>query len=388
MAVRRESREVRTVALMLESDGPGGAEIFLIQSAVELRTRGYRVLPVLPERKSGWLGEQFRSRGFEPATFHIRGALDWECLQDLVVTLDRERVDAVHSHEFAMAVFGTAASRILRIPHVITLHANQEMTRAARDRVALRWAIRNSDATVAVSDDFRAHLLNTLRIAPDSVQTILNGIPDPAGEAAGPIQEFSLKPEEVVLLAAGNLSERKGHIVLLEALDRVHRQGCQIPWRLIIAGDGLQRPRLEAFLEESGIEARVHLPGHRADVADLQAAADILVMPSLWEGLPLAILEGMYSGNAVIGSGISGIPEAVRDGVDGLLTPPGDVQALAGALRELLEDAELRRRMGRAASERARTRFSIARMMDEYEALYSRKPLPVAAPSASSPASE
>jgi glycosyltransferase involved in cell wall biosynthesis len=138
----------------------------------------------------------------------------------------------------------------------------------------------------------------------------------------------------------------------------------------VIAGEGDQRPQLEAFRATSGLASRIHLPGHRADVGDLQAAAHVLVMPSLWEGLPLAILEGMFAGNAVVASNASGIPEAVRDGVDGLLVPPGDVDALAGALHTLLEDAALRKRMGASAAAHARSRFSIRRMMDDYEALY------------------
>jgi glycosyltransferase involved in cell wall biosynthesis len=95
-----------------------------------------------------------------------------------------------------------------------------------------------------------------------------------------------------------------------------------------------------------------------------------MVMPSLWEGLPLAVLEGMFAGNAVVASRASGIPEAVRDQVDGLLVPPGDVDALAAALRALIENPGLRQRMGESALARARGHFSIRRMIDEYEALY------------------
>jgi L-malate glycosyltransferase len=359
-----------TIALMLESDGPGGAEVFLLQTAEELRSRGYRVFPVLPESGTGWLAEQFRERGFSPGTFRVDYALDWNCVRRLAADLERERVDVLHSHEFDAAIYGTAATRLLRKRHVVTMHGNQQMTAALKRRLALRWAFWLSEATVAVSEDTRRHLIDSIGLPGDRVLTIPNGIPDPAGDASGPRREFNLRPDEVVALAAGTLSERKGHIVLLRALDLLQRQGCAVPWRLIIAGQGPERPKLEAFIRSAGLCERVHLAGYRADVADLQAAADILVMPSLWEGLPLAILEGMYSGNPVIASCISGIPEAVRDGMDGILTPPGDIEALAAALKRLFEDDDLRRQMGAAALNRARTHFSIERMIDDYEALY------------------
>lgn len=355
---------------MSETDAPGGAEVFLLQSAEELRRRGYRVLPVLPSWKTGWLGSQFEDRGFRSLTYTIERTFDWKCLKDLVAKLRESGVDVLHSHEFSMAVYGAVISRILRKRHVVTMHGNMWMTQAWKRRTALRWAFRASDAVVAVSEDTRKHLLETLRLRESAVMTIPNGIPDPGGDRSGPVREFGLGPEEVVLLAVGNLIERKGHMVLLQSLALLHHAGCSVPWRLIIAGEGPERRRLEDFLRENGLEERVHLAGYRSDVGNLQAAADILVMPSLWEGLPLAVLEGMYAANAVVGSSISGIPEAVRDGVEGFLVPPGDAHALAAALRTLLEDDSLRESMGEAARERARTRFSIERMVDDYEALY------------------
>jgi glycosyltransferase involved in cell wall biosynthesis len=269
-----------------------------------------------------------------------------------------------------MAVYGSAASILLRRRHVITMHGNQTMTEVRRRRVALRLAFRVSHATVAVSEDTRQHLLKSLSLPPSRVCTIPNGVPATIGNPEGPRKEFGISSDEVVFVAAGNLRPRKGHMILLRALAKLTKEGCATPWRLIIAGEGDERPNLESFLAESGLTDRVHLPGHRLDVYDLQAAGHVTVMPSLWEGLPLAILEGMHSGNAIVASRTSGIPEAVRDELDGLLTPPGDVDALAAALRRLLEDRTLIQRLAASAQERARSRYSIERMMDDYEALY------------------
>jgi glycosyltransferase involved in cell wall biosynthesis len=116
--------------------------------------------------------------------------------------------------------------------------------------------------------------------------------------------------------------------------------------------------------------SRVHVLTNRADVADLQSAAHVFVMPSLWEGLPLAMLEAMVAGRAIIASNISGIPEAVTTEVEGLLVPPADEEALSAALARVLSDDALRISLGRAAAERGRREFSVAAMADRYETLY------------------
>lgn len=361
---------MNSIALMLESDAPGGAEVFLLHQAEELRSRGYRVIPVLPSWKTGWLSDRFRERGFVPTTFTLQRAMDWDCLRALAADLDSLGVDIIHSHEFAMAVYGAVVSRVLSKRHVITMHGNQWIMEARRRRFALRWAFAASHAVVAVSEDTRKHLTESMGLKEGAIVTVPNGVPEPDGSPEGPRSEFGLRPDEVVFIAVGNLSERKGHIVLLRALQRVRDDGCAVPWRLIIAGEGPERARLETFVSEAGLGGLVHLPGHRADVDDLQAAAHVMVMPSLWEGLPLAVLEGMFAGNAVVASSASGIPEAVRDGQDGFLVPAGDHEVLAGVLRRLLEQPELRAGLGASARDRARSRFSVQRMMDEYELLY------------------
>ncbi len=360
----------QTIALMLESDEPGGAEVFLLNCALELRARGHAVVPVLPVGKTGWLGARFAEHGFEAETFEIHSVYDRRFLGKLEGDLRRRGTTVIHSHEFAMAVYGTVVARRLGVRHVVTHHANMWMTDKLRRRIALRWAIRNADATVAVSEDYRQHLIRTLGPTAERVITILNGIPERIGDAAPVRQEFAIADDAVVVLAAGQLSERKGHAVLIRAVQRIRAEGCTRPLRVLIAGEGPDEAKLRALITECGVAESVQLIGTRLDIPNLLAASHILAMPSIWEGLPLAVLEGMLAGCAVIGSRISGIPEAVRDGVDGLLTPAGDVPALAGALRRLLEDRPLRERMGAAARDRAQAEFHIARMMDKYERLY------------------
>jgi glycosyltransferase involved in cell wall biosynthesis len=360
------------IAQMLESDGPGGAEMVMLRLARSLRDRGHDVVPVGPDRGCGWLAEQFRADGFEPRTFSLRRPLDWRCLTGLVDTLRAARVEAVHSHEFTMGLYGAVAARWLGVPHVITMHGGQHVTAKWRRRESLRFAFRASTATVAVSVDTKRHLDSELGLAPGRVVVIPNGVPVPMGDSAAVRAEIGVADDTVLLLAVGSLVPRKGHAVLLRALAAVREAGITVPWRLAIAGGGPEREALAALADELALSDWVHLLGHRDDVPSWQRAADIFVMPSLWEGLPLALLEAMYTGSAVIGSRTSGIPEAITDGVDGLLVPPGDVEALARALDRLLTDVTLRDSLGAAARARAERDFSLDRMTAEYEALYRR----------------
>lgn len=366
------SSEPLRIGLWLESDGPGGAELVVFRMAEELRRRGHHVVPMGPAKGVGWLGAKFRDAGFTPTVFTLRRPLDWGCFRDLVTQIRQDRLNLVHSHEFTMAVYGAAAARTAGRPHITTMHGNQIMTAALRRRIALRWAFRRSAATVAVSAETRRHLDTTLGLAPGVVQVIRNGVPDRPGDPDPIRRELGVRPDELLLVAVGNLDARKGHIFLLRALQQLSASGLRTAWRVAIAGGrgGDEREALEAFAREHGFHDRLHLLTHREDIPNLLAAADVFAMPSLWEGLPLALLEAMLAGKPIIASRISGIPEAVTDEVEGLLCVPGDVTSLSEALRRLLPNPDLRSRLAGAALARARREFTVEAMVDAYEARY------------------
>lgn len=356
--------------MMIESVGLGGAEMVVAQLAEALRERGHRVEPVVPEGREGWLVDELEANGFNCHRYDLRRAVDLGFSARLANQLKALKVDVVHSHEFVMAVYGAAAANRIEVPHIITMHGNQGMTDRFRRRAALRWAFRRSQATIAVSNDTRKHLESSLGLRPGIVEVIPNGIPERVGNREALRAALSIRADEVLLLSVGSLTPRKAHTVLIEALAQLDARGEALPWRLAIVGEGPERTAIEEKIKEAGFEQRVHMLGKRTDVHDLQAAADIFVLPSLWEGLPLAILEGMFGGNPIIASNISGIPEAVEHGKHGLLTPPGDAAALADAIGTLVRDPIARSRMADAAQQSARSRFTIDAMASAYARLY------------------
>ncbi|HEV8305291.1 MAG TPA: glycosyltransferase family 4 protein [Gemmatimonadales bacterium] len=353
-----------SIALLIESDGPAGAEKMMLHLAEALRDRGHAVCPVGPGNGCGWLASEFRRRGFAPEQFVIRRYLDWRCLRGLVDTLRRRRVDVVHSHDFMMAVYGAAAAAWLRRPHVITMHGGRYFADRWSRRVALRWAAARSSAAVAVSAALQADLARVLRLPRAIFPVVHNGIRPCVGSPEDVRRELGIGAEEPLIVSIGNLYPVKGHLVLLQAMQAL--AGCHV----VIAGQGAEEATLKAYAAEHGLAPYVHLLGYRADVADLLAAADVFALPSLSEGVPLALLEAMFAGKGIVASGVGGVPEVVTSEREALLVPPEDPRALATALARLLKDPALRRHLGDAARQRATRAFTVDTMVDGYLRLY------------------
>ena len=166
----------------------------------------------------------------------------------------------------------------------------------------------------------------------------------------------------------GRLHPQKGFSDLLTAFAQVRQRIPSV--RLFVAGDGELRDDLEAQARSLGMAAVVTFAGVRADVSEVLAALDVFVLPSLWEGMPNAVLEAMASGLPVVATAVGGTPEVVVDGVTGLLVPPQDPGALAQAIGHLLRDPDLRRRMGRAGRRRVEEHFDVRETVRQVESLY------------------
>jgi glycosyltransferase involved in cell wall biosynthesis len=358
--------------MMLESDGPGGAETMVFHLSEELRGRGHTVIPVGPADGCGWLADLFRGAGWSPEVFRMRRPIDPHCVTGLMQLFRKHRIDAVHSHEFTMAVYGAASSRLLGLPQVITMHGGFNACKTRRRRIALRWAMRQSDHTVMVSRATQRQFAANLGLNEARLTVVPNGVPIRRGNAERVRAEFGVRPGECVMLAVGTLERHKGHEVLLDALARLEARGLSTPWRLIIAGGrgGDRHEALTDCVRDEGWDERVHIVTNRDDIPDLLALADIFVMPSLWEGLPMALLEAMIAGKAIVASATAGIPEAIANGHDGLLVPPADVGALAEALLSVLVDPVRRVALGKAAATRSHSDFTVQVMADRYEMLY------------------
>ena len=361
----------RRIALFGETGGAGGAERMMVVLGDELLRRGHEVIPVLPTGRNPWMVDQFTERGAPPEMFTAReGSADLKCLVQMIGILRRRRVQVAHTHEFFTSVYGGAAARLTRTPHIITMHGGRYYASSRHRRAALRWSARGSQAVVGVSASTATELAERLRLPPKKVHVVHNGVRPERGIRDPVRRELGLSDDETLVVAVGNLYPVKAHIVLLRALASIGTGPTSPRWHVAIAGRGEEEGLLRAYAAERVIEDRVHILGYRADIANILAAADIYAMPSLSEGLPMALIEAMFAERPVIASRVGGIPEVITDGLEGLLVEPGDADALAAGLTRLFAEPALRARMAAAGNRRAYDRFSVERMVDAYERLY------------------
>jgi GalNAc-alpha-(1->4)-GalNAc-alpha-(1->3)-diNAcBac-PP-undecaprenol alpha-1,4-N-acetyl-D-galactosaminyltransferase len=190
-------------------------------------------------------------------------------------------------------------------------------------------------------------------------------IPNPVYMTLPPITPA--RPEFLAsrtLITLGRLQAVKGHDVLINAFSAIAERFPE--WTLVICGEGPERPRLERQVAELGLYNRVSLPGRVAEVSTVLMHADIFVMSSRYEGFPMAVLEAMVAGLPVISFACNGPPDIIRDGTDGLLVPPMDVEALSAAMASLMGDASERQRLAAKAPE-VSERFSEQRVLALWE---------------------
>ena len=266
---------------------------------------------------------------------------------------------------------------------VATVHSNDEFhygdddSAARRNlrRRAYRLVIDRCDAVVAVSDSVRDSLIRELALSPrlaDRIAVVPNGveIPEPLDHAARRAlrQSLDIPPDEPVLLGAGRLTALKNFDHLVAIAARLREAGIAVT--TLIAGEGEEHDGLAAAIDQHGLAGRVRLLGVRDDLDRLQQIADVFVLPSRWEGLPLVLLEAMAAATPVVSYSIDGVVEVIEDGRAGLLAPPGDEEALARAVSDLLADPERRARLGTAGRALVADQYGLQRSVAALEEIY------------------
>jgi glycosyltransferase involved in cell wall biosynthesis len=375
MTSRATSEDSLRLLVLSETDWLGGAEVVTRDLAMSLAERGWTVRFGGPESGTGWLSSSLRQYGIPTFQYPFPSAVNWSCVSALLSEIRSFRPSVVHTHEFSMAVYGMLASRIAGVPHVFTLHGNPGVLEAARRRWALRVAAKLSTG-VAVSEATRRDYCDAIGIPRESFTVVSNGVPMPVSSSNDVRLELGIGSSTRVLLALGTLTHRKGHVDLIRACARLSPN---TDWHLLIAGRADDAAEETArTIAECGLTRSVSLLGVRSDTGDLLAACDVFVMPSRWEGLPLAVLEAMHAGRPIVATRCNGIPEAVTHESTGLLVEPGDVEGITVSLQRLLDNSELSALLGARAAADATRRFSIGAMARSYDELLRSlaKPIP------------
>jgi glycosyltransferase involved in cell wall biosynthesis len=238
-------------------------------------------------------------------------------------------------------------------------------------RTGINAFFARADRIIAVSEVVAQALQVQTRIPNEKIITIPNGVDANRFQFHGSPhalrQQLSLPIDRVIVLAIGRLTHQKGYPYLLEALALIPQEDRPL---LLIVGEGPDRSELELKARVLKLVDDVRFLGHRQDIPSLLAAADLFVLASLWEGLPLVLLEAMAATLPAVVTAVGGNTTVIEDGKSGLLVPPADEKALATALRRLIHDPLTRDQMRQAARERFENRFSLQTFVEAHESLY------------------
>jgi glycosyltransferase involved in cell wall biosynthesis len=357
-------------AHLIDSDGPGGAERMVASLAAELQAAGSDNVVIVPAGGEGWLARELKGTGVHVELFHHDRRISPGLVRSLAQMIRHYRVTLVHSHEFNTAVYGALAARRAGVAHLLTMHGGRYYAERLRRRVALRVAVELSGSIVAVSRSLAAALSRDLWMRRSRIVTIPNGVRLTPITQSSLRSELKLESDDQLAVAVGNLYAIKGHSFLLEALALLAARFPRL--HVAIAGRGELEGPLLARARALQLGDRFHLLGLRPDIGNVLASADVFVLPSLSEGVPLALLEAMLVGRPVIASAVGEVPTVLGDGAAGVLVPPAEPAALASALATVLTDPAHARRLAAAAAARAEREYTLARMVERYVALYGR----------------
>lgn len=296
----------------------------------------------------------------------------WRLIRLLVAL----HVDVLHSHMFQTSRFASPLGWLAGVPVIIeTPHVREYWRRGwiKGNYVVDRFVSRFVTAYIAVSAANAKYLANEKRLPANKIVTVRNGVPverfDP-DRIPPPAMRRSLNIAEdaPVVIVLARLEPQKGHRILLDAWKSVVESFPKA--RLVCVGHGQLRDELQARVAALGTTASVLFVGYQSNVPDWLALADFTVLPSFYEGLPLAAIESLAGGRAVVATAVDGTTEVVVDGETGLLVPPGEPAPLSAAICRLLGSPKLKRSLGRAGRQLVEEHFSEWRQVAETEALY------------------
>ena len=369
--VKKERHDVLKVLQLIPTLDRSGAEKQMVMLATGLPRDRFEVeVGVLT--RSGPFEADLRAAGIPLTVFSKRFKLDPFVLWKLTRWLCEKRFDVVHTWIFAANAYGRVAARRAKVPVVITSEMAVDLWKSPRDlrvdRRLARWTDKVVGNSHAVVDFYRR-----AGIPADKLAMIYSGIgepPVPAAEVdrAGVRLSLRLPPDAPLVVFAGRLAAQKRVDDLIHAMDlllhllpRAHT---------VILGDGPLRERLQEMVRNLQHENAIHFLGHREDVPRLLAAADVLALPSSYEGLPNIVMEAMALGVPVAATAAPGTTELIEHERSGLLVPLGRRPELAQAIRRLLTDRDLAQRLIDEARTRVQTRFRLDAMIHAYADLY------------------
>jgi glycosyltransferase involved in cell wall biosynthesis len=349
------------------SVGWGGQEIRILSEVLGMKGRGHEVALAAPVHSK--IYNRASAAGIKVFGINFDKYSLLTTAPALMKVIKTERVQLLNTHSSRDSWSGGVAGRLTGIKVIRTRHISSKLKSNPFSKLVYGFL---TDGIVTTGNFIKEQLIRELGLSPRKIFSIPTGIgvevfADADGEKVR--REFGIGEGEPVIGIAAAIRSWKGHAYILRAMPEVLRHFPKA--KLLIAGEGDLAPAMDALSKGLKIQGSVIFAGHREDIPEIIAAFDVSVMASYAsEGIPQFALQSMAAGKPLVGTAVGGIPEVVKDGVNGYIVPPKDSGALADAILKLLSDPEKARGMGLLGRKMALEGHTKERMLDDMEALY------------------
>ena len=339
----------------------GGTEHYAAQVAAGLVRRGHDVRFLWADPV---VGERLRELGVPEERCRLRNDADLRALQSLYVTFRKQECDVVLLTKWREYWLGGLAAKLARVPMTVIRLGLRILP---KDDLKRRLIFRLADRIVVNAEEIRDGLLSRPWMDPAKIRVVHNGVDlhrfRPGGDGMAFRLEIGIPPSVPLVGTIGAMSPQKDHDLFARTAARLHEDFPDAHFTVV--GEGFLRSPLEARIRELDLKQRFHLPGFRRDVRPALAAFDLFVLSSYNEGMARVLLEALACGLPVVATDVSGTRACVQDGVNGLVVPPRNREALAAAIGRLLRDSGMRQEMGERSRRIAEERFDAERMLSE-----------------------
>lgn len=347
----------------------GGAERVVINLARTVdRNRFNPIVCCLNDK--GILANELEKTGIRVIALNKKGKFDFSVISKLIRVIKENNIKIIHTHLWGANFWGRIAAKLTKIPVIIATEHNVDIWKPQVYFMLDRWLARKTDKIIVVSNkvkEFYAHK----GIPTWKLEVIYNGIqaihPQPVAYNPQIREEFGIKDNEIVLAIIGRLVPQKGHRYLFEAISSLNGQ---YRLKVLVVGDGPLMANLKSQVAGLKLQERIIFTGLRKDVLKILEEVDILVMPSLREGLPITALEAMAAGVPIIATKVGGLPELIKDNKTGLLIEPANGVAIKDAIEKLINDKDLSDNLKNNARNTVQKEFNIMGMVNKTQRLY------------------
>jgi len=353
---------------LIDSLDSGGAESLLKNFVLEAKKNNTFNLEIATLYSNAIFKEEIKNAGIPVWNLNLKYKYDLRGILKIITIIKKGKYDIVHVHLFPADIFAALASLFLSkdIVWIFSEHSVYNRRRSFKIfKILDSFTYRRYLKIICVSNQVESNLFSWIPSIKRKTKVIPNAVLVP---------EF-LKPNHLKIydiLFVGRLNQAKGIDILLKAA-KVLKDKYGKNLKIAIVGDGPLKENLNNLAVKLGVNGEVKFLGVRKDIEELMVSSKIFVLPSRWEGLPMVILEAMSRGMSIIATGVGGIPEVVENGKEGILISPEDPETLAQAINDLIENEELREKLGQAAYKKVKDKYSIeaysTNMLDFYSSL-------------------